>query len=370
MKHFLQLRAISKRYNEHQGVLDNVHLQIGQGELVSLLGPSGSGKTTLLMLIAGFEKPSAGEILLNGKSVASLPPYARNIGVVFQNYALFPHMTVEENLYFPLRMRHVSRADAKPRVQRALATVGLSGLASRYPNQLSGGQQQRVALARTLVFEPALILLDEPLGALDKHLREQMQIEFKRIHRELATTMIYVTHDQSEAMTLSDRIAVMNAGAIEQIGTPSDIYFRPETEFVASFIGDSNILRGTVADGGVVSVPGFGPVACRLGGHPVGANVSILLRPESLTLHGNVAKAELTSRDVRLKEVVNYGDSNLVFVAAGDRDLRIRIPAREWSSLQEAETLSIEWHPEHVHVIERMATLRPCTERSLLGVSP
>jgi putative spermidine/putrescine transport system ATP-binding protein len=351
--HFLEVSSITKSYDEHQKVLDDINLQIRQGELVSLLGPSGSGKTTLLMLIAGFQKPSSGEIMLNGRSVARLPPHARNIGVVFQNYALFPHMTVEENLYFPLRMRKISRSVGRTKIERALETVGLSQLAGRYPHQLSGGQQQRVALARTLVYEPSLILLDEPLGALDKHLREQMQIEFKRIHRELATTMIYVTHDQSEAMTMSDRIAVMNLGAIEQIGTPADVYYRPQTEFVASFIGDSNILRGTVEKDGTVNIPGLGHVTCNLNGRSVGDNLSLLLRPESLTLRSRSERTQSAGWNVELKEVVNYGDSNLVFVAAGRRDLRIRVPAREWNALQGQHAFSVEWLPEHVHVIGR-----------------
>lgn len=354
MDELLKLSSITKCYDGRQNVVNAVDLYVKQGEFVSLLGPSGSGKTTLLMLIAGFETPTAGDIMLNGRSLVRLPPYARNIGVVFQNYALFPHMTVEENLYFPLRMRNVSKADARPKVARALETVRLVQLASRYPSQLSGGQQQRVALARTLVYEPSLILLDEPLGALDKNLREQMQIEFKRIHRELAATMIYVTHDQSEAMTMSDRIAVMSAGIIEQIGSPADVYYRPKTEFVASFIGDSNILHGLVeSSDGVVNVPGFGPVATDLGSLTLGDRVSLLMRPEAVTLTNGSGPAGPMRRPVELKEVVNYGDSYLVFAAAGETDLRIRVPAREWSALKKNAALSLEWTPEHVHVIGR-----------------
>jgi putative spermidine/putrescine transport system ATP-binding protein len=354
MDDFLKLSSITKSYDGRQNVVSAVDLQVKQGEFLSLLGPSGSGKTTLLMLIAGFETATSGDIVLNGRSLARLPPHGRNIGVVFQNYALFPHMTVEENLYFPLRMRNVSKAEARPKVARALATVGLVQLASRYPSQLSGGQQQRVALARTLVYEPSLILLDEPIGALDKNLREQMQIEFKRIHRELSATMIYVTHDQSEAMTMSDRIAVMNAGVIEQIGRPADVYYRPKTEFVAAFIGDSNILHGSVeSSAGVVSIPGFGPVGTGLGSLTPGERVSLLMRPEAVTLTNGLGPAGPMRRPVTLKEVVNYGDSYLVLALADETNLRIRVPAREWTALKQDAALSIEWTPQHVHVIGR-----------------
>jgi putative spermidine/putrescine transport system ATP-binding protein len=352
MHELLNLSSVTKCYDGRHNVVNGVDLHVSKGEFLSLLGPSGSGKTTLLMLVAGFVIPTAGDIVLNGRSLARLPPYARDIGVVFQNYALFPHMTVEENLYFPLRMRNVSKVDARPKVTRALETVGLAQLASRYPSQLSGGQQQRVALARTLVYEPSLILLDEPLGALDKSLREQMQIEFKRIHRELAATMIYVTHDQSEAMAMSDRIAVMNAGNIEQIGSPQDVYYRPKTEFVASFIGDSNILYGSVeGSNGVVYVPGFGPVATGLDNLAPCGRVSLLMRPEAVTLTNEMGPAGPTRRAVNLREVVNYGDSYLVIATAGETSLRIRVPAREWSALNQNAPLALEWKSEHVHVV-------------------
>jgi putative spermidine/putrescine transport system ATP-binding protein len=350
--HFLSLAGITKSYDGHHKALDSIDLQVRRGEFISLLGPSGSGKTTLLMLVAGFESPSAGDIVLNGESIDRLPPHARNIGVVFQNYALFPHMTVAENLHFPLRMRGVSKAQSRPKVARALETVGLAGLADRYPSQLSGGQQQRVALARTLVYEPDLVLLDEPLGALDKNLREQMQVEFKRIHRELGVTMVYVTHDQTEAMTMSDRIVVMSTGRIEQIGTPSEVYFRPKTQFVASFVGDSNILQGAVATAdGVIAVPGFGPVASARRDLRVGQQVSLLMRPEIFKLRPGTVEASPVQREVVVQDSVNYGDSCLVFSTADETPVRIRVPGREAVDLDPGQRYAVEWSPENVHVI-------------------
>ena len=217
-----------------------------RGEFLTLLGPSGSGKTTTLMMLAGFETPTAGEILLDGKPLSHKPPYQRDIGMVFQNYALFPHMTVAENIAFPLSVRGVAAADMRTRVERALDMVQLEGFGDRRPPQLSGGQQQRIALARALVFEPKLILMDEPLGALDKQLREQMQLEIRRLHQRLGVTMVYVTHDQDEALTMSDRIAVFHRGRIQQLGTPERSTSEPANAFVARFIGENNRLDGVV----------------------------------------------------------------------------------------------------------------------------
>ena len=228
------IRAIAKSYGSSVPALDGVSLDIRDGEFVTLLGASGSGKTTTLMIVAGFTPPDAGDVLLDGHSIISLPPERRGIGVVFQNYALFPHMTAVRNVAFPLRMRAVPRRKALARAEAALERVGLGGFGSRLPSQLSGGQQQRVALARALVFEPGLLLMDEPLGALDRALREQMKAEIRRLHRELGITIVYVTHDQEEALTLSDRIALMHRGRIVQIGTPADLYDRPTNAFVAA----------------------------------------------------------------------------------------------------------------------------------------
>ncbi|HET7527200.1 MAG TPA: ATP-binding cassette domain-containing protein, partial [Burkholderiaceae bacterium] len=222
--------------------VDDLNLHIEAGEFLTLLGPSGSGKTTTLMLLAGFERPNSGRIRLDGRPIEALPPHKRNMGVVFQSYSLFPHMTVAQNVAFPLSVRKVAADEARARVAAALAKVHLQDYAQRRPQQLSGGQQQRVALARALVFEPRLVLMDEPLSALDKKLREQMQLEIRRLHRELGVTMVYVTHDQSEAMTLSDRVAVFNCGRVEQLATPKQLYDAPANPFVAGFLGDNNMI--------------------------------------------------------------------------------------------------------------------------------
>jgi putative spermidine/putrescine transport system ATP-binding protein len=243
----LQLINLKKQFG-HVVAVDDVSLDIGDGEFLTLLGPSGSGKTTILNMIAGFEFPTAGEVILQGEPINFLLPEKRNIGMVFQNYALFPHMTIYENIAFPLKMRKFPNIEIEKRVNNALELVQLGGYETRYPKQLSGGQQQRIALARALVFEPPLLLLDEPLGALDKKLREHMQIELKHIHTRLKRTMIYVTHDQEEALVMSNRIAVMNQAKIVQVGEPDELYDRPATEFVAGFIGESNIFKGPVTD--------------------------------------------------------------------------------------------------------------------------
>ncbi|MEJ0017827.1 MAG: ABC transporter ATP-binding protein [Acetobacteraceae bacterium] len=241
----VSLTRIEKRFDS-VGAVRGVSLDIRSGEFLTLLGPSGSGKTTTLMMIAGFETPTAGDIAIDGRSVVALPPHRRNIGMVFQNYALFPHLTVAENIGFPLKQRGVDRTERARLVAETLELVQLPGYQARYPRQLSGGQQQRVALARAIVFRPRLLLMDEPLGALDKQLRENLQLEMRRLHADLGITFIYVTHDQEEALTMSDRVAVMNEGLVAQVGTPEDLYDRPCDRFVASFIGESNFLPGIV----------------------------------------------------------------------------------------------------------------------------
>jgi putative spermidine/putrescine transport system ATP-binding protein len=243
----VRLTNLSKRYGDVVAV-EAFSLTVERGEFVTLLGPSGSGKTTVLMMLAGFVLPTAGEIALEGRPVTFDPPYRRNIGMVFQNYALFPHMTIGGNVAFPLQMRRVPKREIAERVRAALELVRLSDLGHRYPRQLSGGQQQRVALARTLVYNPHVLLMDEPLGALDRKLRQQMQLEIRRLHADLGITVIYVTHDQEEALTLSHRIVVMRAGRIEQVGPPRAVYDRPASAFVADFVGETNFLRGTVVE--------------------------------------------------------------------------------------------------------------------------
>jgi spermidine/putrescine ABC transporter ATP-binding subunit len=284
----VRLVDVSKAYGS-VSALREASLDVMEGEFFTLLGPSGSGKSTTLMLIAGFEQPSAGQILFRGVSLGARPPHKREMGMVFQNYALFPHMTVFENVAFPLRMHRVRRSEMAPRVRDMLAVVGLPGLEGRYPRQLSGGQQQRVALARALVYRPALLLLDEPLGALDKKLREEMQSELKSIQRELGVTTLYVTHDQQEALALSDRIAIMNRGEIVQVGSPLELYERPASAFVAGFLGDVNLLEGCVTgrEGRDLRIAVEGGLLVRAEGDSaiaLGARVIVAIRPERLTI--------------------------------------------------------------------------------------
>ena len=239
-------KNVQKSYDGESLVVKDLNLQIAEGEFLTMLGPSGSGKTTSLMMLAGFETLTNGEIYIKDTPISDIPPHKRGIGMVFQNYALFPHMTVKENLAFPLQVRKMSQDEIQQKVSQALDMVRLSDFAKRLPGQLSGGQQQRVAVARALVFDPSLVLMDEPLGALDKHLREQMQFELKTIHEQLGVTVVYVTHDQSEALTMSDRIAVFNDGVIQQLAPPDELYEKPQNAFVAQFIGENNRLEGVV----------------------------------------------------------------------------------------------------------------------------
>jgi putative spermidine/putrescine transport system ATP-binding protein len=282
----LQVRGLHKRYGDVAAV-DGVGFTVRAGSFLTLLGPSGSGKTTVLMAIAGFVEPSAGEILVDGRDITALPPERRNFGMVFQGYALFPHLSVAENVGFPLRVRRVGRGEAEARVARALDLVQLPGYADRLPRELSGGQQQRVALARALVFEPDLLLLDEPLSALDKKLRAELQWELKALHRRVGLSFVYVTHDQDEALSMSDEIAIMRAGRLVQSGPPGALYDRPRTRFVADFLGRSNFLSGRVAG---PAPAGFtiacGGVALAQAGDapPAGAEATIALRPEKIAL--------------------------------------------------------------------------------------
>jgi putative spermidine/putrescine transport system ATP-binding protein len=309
----LAISGLTKRYGSFVA-LAPTDLEVVQGEFLTLLGPSGSGKTTLLSLIAGLSVPDGGQLRINGQDVTYAAAYERDIGMVFQNYALFPHMTIAENIAFPLKMRRVASAEATRRAMEALELVRLPQVGSRFPKELSGGQQQRIALARCLVYKPSIVLMDEPLGALDKKLRDHMQLEIKRIHRDSGTTIVYVTHDQEEAMTMSDRICLMNGGKIEQLGSPSDLYFRPRTLFVADFIGESNLIAGRVsaADGGSVEVTlADGATRVRATAHrPVAAgdNVRVMVRPQNITrrpdggntLRGRVVDSMITGSLTKL----------------------------------------------------------------------
>ena len=289
---FLDFRNVQKSYDQRTLVVKNFNLSVRQGEFVTLLGPSGSGKSTVLMMLAGFESVTAGDIMLAGKSIAHVAPYKRDIGMVFQSYALFPHMTLEENLAYPLRLRKEPADKIRVAVQRHLEMVELGAFGKRTPAQLSGGQRQRVALARALIFSPRLVLMDEPRGALDKKLREQMQLEITRLHKQLGFTVIYVTHDQTEALTMSDRIAVFNNGIVQQCDVPEALYERPGNGFVADFIGENNFLPGKVegVDGDTVRVrisSGDVVTTRRADATETGAACNVSVRPEKLFILPN-----------------------------------------------------------------------------------
>ncbi|MBO9306084.1 ABC transporter ATP-binding protein [Thermomicrobium sp.] len=325
----VELLDVTKVFENGVVAVDRVSLQIYQGEFFSLLGPSGCGKTTTLRMIAGFEHPSAGEVLIEGRRMGHTPPFRRNVNTVFQNYALFPHMTVFDNVAFGLRMKRIPRDEIARRVREALHLVRLSGMEERYPRQLSGGQQQRVALARALVNRPRVLLLDEPLGALDLKLRKEMQLELKHLQMTVGITFIYVTHDQEEALTMSDRIAVMNAGRVLQVGTPMEIYERPASRFVADFIGESNFLRGTVqaassaaatvviADRFPVEVPADRQLT-------VGQEVTVAVRPEKVRLVPVEAPEANGLLHGRIEEVIYIGTDTFYVVRVSD-DTTIRV---------------------------------------------
>ncbi len=329
--HSLSIERVSKAFGVTRAV-SQVSLQVSRGEFVTLLGPSGCGKTTLLNLIAGFVEPDAGEILIEGKPITGLAPYQRKIGVVFQNYALFPHMSVLENVAFGLKMRKVPAAEIAGRVREALETVRLPELAERMPRQLSGGQQQRVALARALVIQPELILLDEPFSAIDKNLRAEMQVELKRIQRQVGITTMFVTHDQSEALSLSDRIAVMSHGAVQQLSIPADLYRKPANNFVASFIGEVNRLPAMASEEGDAVVLRAGEVTLRLprARTSAGAGETVLyVRPEALSVRepgGVEANLGAGTVDAHIYQGTHV---DLIVRAANGWLLRVRHPGYE-----------------------------------------
>ena len=317
----LRIRGVGKRFGDVLA-LDRVSLDVARGELLTILGPSGSGKTTLLKVVAGFEAPDGGSVEVGGEDITALSPARRDIGMVFQNYALFPHMTVAANVAFPLQMRRVPAAEIDARVAEALAMVELGEYGARLPRQLSGGQQQRVALARAIVFKPRLLLLDEPFGALDRKLRETMQLEVRRLQRRLGLTTIFITHDQEEALVLSDRIAVMDRGAIQQVAGTTEIYERPANGFVAAFVGESNLFRGTMRGPGEVVLED-GRVLAVASDRPAGASVGVLMRPERFAAGGANAFAGMVVESVYL------GTSFKLRVACDDgRELLVRQPAR------------------------------------------
>ncbi|WP_172148825.1 ABC transporter ATP-binding protein [Pseudomonas tumuqii] len=367
-KPFLQFTNVKKTYDHKTLVVKDFNLDVAKGEFITLLGPSGSGKTTCLMMLAGFEDVTSGEILINGRSVTSIAPYARNIGMVFQQYALFPHMTLRENLAYPLKIRKRPKDEIKAKVDEYLSLVELLEFGNRFPGQLSGGQRQRVALARALIFAPDIILMDEPLGALDKKLREQMQFEIKRLHEQLGFTVIYVTHDQTEALTMSDRIAVFNNGIVQQCAAPHVLYERPANLFVADFIGESNKLMGTIEsvgddtvgvrleDGGLVS-------SLKANCCEVGLPTTVSIRPEKLTFTdrlgsaGNQVKARFVTRHY-VGEYIRYH-----FETADGTELVVKnMNDSSAPQFSNSDEVALAWLPEDSQALDRpvaAATLQP-----------
>ncbi|WP_264843008.1 ABC transporter ATP-binding protein [Caldinitratiruptor microaerophilus] len=344
----VRLEGVRKEYGPVQAVR-GVDLEVRRGEFLTLLGPSGCGKTTTLMMIAGFERPTAGRIFIDGEDVTDLAPFERNVNTVFQNYALFPHMRVFDNVAFGLRVRRLPEKEIRERVHRALALVQLDGYAARWPRMLSGGQQQRVALARAIVLEPQVLLLDEPLGALDLKLRKEMQIELKRLQKHLGITFIYVTHDQEEALTMSDRIVVMHDGRIEQIGPPHEIYERPHTRFVAGFIGETNLLEAEVAPAGGLHLLGV-RVPVPTESLAPGSRVEVSLRPERIRPANGESPYAV---EVRVTDRIYVGASiRLLARGPGERLLVISGPAG--SSLSDAlpgQAIRVTWDPADCVVV-------------------
>lgn len=346
---YVRFREVQKSYDGEILVVKNLNLDIAPGEFLTMLGPSGSGKSTCLMMLAGFEPATNGEIYLDGKPINQVPPHKRGIGMVFQNYALFPHMSVAENLAYPLQVRKMSKSDITAKVKRALDMVELGAFGDRRPAQLSGGQQQRVAVARALVFEPQLILMDEPLGALDKQLREQMQYEIKHIHDRLGVTVVYVTHDQTEALTMSDRVAVFNDGIVQQLSTPNELYENPQNAFVAQFIGENNTLSGTVTqiDGSKCTVKTDGGetvIAERINVHEVGERTTLSLRPERVELDLVDGMDDVLTGKV--EERIYLGDHIRVRVnVAGNDQFIVKVRNRsDMRKLDVGQTVKVGWN--------------------------
>ena len=345
----VEFDGVGKSYDGRTLVVKDLDLSIRTGEFVTLLGPSGSGKTTILMMLAGFQTPTDGEIRLGGRPIQNLPPRRRGIGMVFQNYALFPHMTVGANLAFPLEVRGMGAEERRKRVRRALELVRLEGLSDRRPGQLSGGQQQRVAIARALVFEPSLVLMDEPLGALDRSLREEMQYEIRRIHRSLGVTVVYVTHDQQEAMVMSDRIAVLRDGVVEQIAAPEGLYEEPERAFVARFIGENNRLHGRIVrmvDRDVCEVETGGETVRALRVIPCepGDEVTLSIRPERVEINPEPGRYR-NELGAKVEDLTFLGDHLRIRLAAcGRSDFIATIPnILGHGGLIEGDTVRVGW---------------------------
>lgn len=354
----VSLRGITKRFAEVVAV-DDLTLDVPSGEFFSLLGPSGCGKTTTLRMIGGFEEPTTGNVHLGGREVTNLPPYRRDVNTVFQSYALFPHLTVQENIAFGLKRKKYPKEEIRRRVGEALDLVALSGMGARKPNQLSGGQQQRVALARALVNHPQVLLLDEPLGALDLKIRKQMQLELKRIQNEVGITFLYVTHDQEEAMTMSDRIAVMRDGRVEQMGPPEEVYEHPATEFVAGFLGASNLLSGEVKDrtGNTVTVlieGGSTAIVPASRSDGTAGKVKVGVRPEKIVLQAldEVPPRDCNSVEGLLTMATFIGIGHQYEIEGpGGKQLRVYAQNLGARGLPAGDRVRLVWRPEHTFVV-------------------
>jgi spermidine/putrescine transport system ATP-binding protein len=353
------LRNVTKRFDDFTAV-DDLSLELGQGEFFTLLGPSGCGKTTTLRMIAGFERPTSGEIAIEGEDVAALPAHKRPTNTVFQSYALFPHLSVEKNVAFGLKRQRVGKDEIAERVATELKRVGLAREAGRRPSQLSGGMQQRVALARALVNLPKVLLLDEPLGALDLKLRKGLQVELKRIQREVGITFVYVTHDQEEALTMSDRIAVMNRGHVEQVSVPEEVYDRPTTTFVAGFIGVSNLMPATIPAPGRVKLDSGPEIAADTGGLRPGEGCAAVVRPEKLKVTMAGDGQVLADDEPRVEGIVEsslyLGTSTQIAVnLGGEVRMTVLIPNADESERQTlpggGAKVTLSWAPEHMHVV-------------------
>ena len=355
---YVSFKNVQKSYDGETLVVKDLNLDTERGEFLTMLGPSGSGKTTCLMMLAGFETVTHVEIILDGTSINNVPPHKRNIGMVFQNYALFPHMTVNENLAFPLQVRKMSKSDIEDRVKKILDMVQLGAFGSRRPMQLSGGQQQRIAVARALVFEPKLVLMDEPLGALDKQLREQMQYEIKDIHQNLGVTVVYVTHDQSEALTMSNRIAVFDDGVIQQLAVPDVLYEKPENAFVAQFIGENNTLNGKVKelDGEICIVEvssGETVKALAVNIEGVGHSTMISLRPERVTVNPESGQCSSTVSGI-VEELIYLGDHiRSRMNVCGHNDFIVKIPnSANHAELKPGDKVQVGWKAEDARALD------------------
>jgi len=353
--HSIAIRNVRKLYpGTELPALDDVSLDVAPSEFMTFLGPSGSGKTTLLSIIAGLTSLSSGSVSVDGREISGLKPHRRNLGVVFQQYALFPHMTVTKNVAYPLEQRRVRKTDVQRRVREALALVHLEDLADRYPRQLSGGQQQRVAIARAVVYEPRALLMDEPLGALDKKLRGELQREIARMHAELGMTFVFVTHDQQEALSLSDRIAVFNVGTIEQVGTPTELYERPNTLFVAQFLGDSNSFHGSFAGAGRLVSAGFGLRLIEASQPATHGDGVVVVRPERLQLHAHLTDVPEHHNSLQaLVTAITYGgDHNTVSLTFSNGEAgSAKYPADRAIPVGPGGTVVTSWDPSHQSVV-------------------